>query len=142
MIECQLSLLAKAAIRDVETNAISIFHIIEEINAVSFPVFFHDLAFFAYLVKDNTDPSVTEIVFEISMDGDASPIIGMRLNIDFEGKRGNRIIVKIAGLPIPRPGVLKAELHTADKSKRIGSYDVIVLKPESVPQVDIKASAR
>jgi hypothetical protein len=139
MIKCQLALLAKGVIRDADTNAISIYHIIEEVKAASFPVFFPEVAFFAYLVREDGDPSVLELQGRISVDD--AVIVDAPMKADFQGLRGNRQIFRIGGLPVPKPGMLVAELFNKENGESIGRYEARVSTIGKQPQVKIEETA-
>jgi len=49
MIKCQIALLARWIIRDVETNTISVFSIVEQINILAFPSLGFDMR---YVLRD------------------------------------------------------------------------------------------
>jgi len=136
MIKCQLAMLAKGIIRDVETNAISVYHIIEEIKAPSFPIFFPEVTFFAYLLREDSDPSIFELQGRISIDN--TVIVESTMRADFQDKRGNRQIFRIGGLPVPKPGMLVAELSNRETGDLIGRYEVRVSAIKGPPQVKIE----
>lgn len=119
-----------------QRNAISVYHIIEEIKAHSFPIFFPEVTFFAYLVREDSDPSVLELQGRISVDD--TVIVDAPLMADFQGKRGNRQIFRIGGLPVPKPGMLVAELLNNKNRELIGRFEVRVSTIGEQPQIKIE----
>jgi len=137
MIRCQIILLAQGVVRDAETNNVSIFNILEEVKAKSFPVFIPEVACFAYLVNDAEAPGVVENELVVTLGDDE--LLRTPVTSDFQGKHRNRLTVKIGGLPLPHPGVLRVTLTNPDGDE-LGHYEMIVgrlggpeVKTESQP---------
>jgi len=109
MLVPKLSLIAEGVIRDVATNSISVFNILEGLAAQGFPFFLQHLNFFVLWEKAESDPSVFEGTFSIK--NNSVSLIEDKFKIDFEGKLRSRSIINVNGLLIKEPGILKASLN-------------------------------
>ncbi len=126
MIKPQIMLLAKSVVRDAETNNVSIFNILEEIKAKSFPGFIPEMVFFAYLINDAETPGTVES--ELVLELGETELLRTPVISDFQGKHGSRLMVRIGGLPLPHPGILRATLRSADLGE-LGVYEMMVSRP-------------
>ena len=136
MIKCQIALLARWIIRDVETNTISVFSIVEQINILAFPSLGFDMSFFAYLRKDEADPKLLETKLQLRLDDEL--LFEVPIASDFGDKQANRIIVQIGGLLISKPGLLFAELFTKS-GERLASYEARIMPINTKPTAKVAA---
>ena len=121
MIKSRFALMARGIVRDVDTNSTSIFNIIENMAVVGFPVFVPEISFYAYLVREPVDPPTMECIFTIRLDNKI--ILETHVKSEFEDQLANRLTIHIAGMPIPSPGTLIAELKSKN-GEPVASYDV------------------
>jgi hypothetical protein len=108
MIQTKLATFAESVVRDTETNSISIFNMIEELNASEFPVLMPKLSVFFLVERTDEERKQYDAVIDLNLDeqhiGQAS------MSGDFEGKLRTRIILVIQGIVIEHPGRLTAKL--------------------------------
>lgn len=124
MISCQLLVCAKGVVRDVETGGISVFNILEDIQAGGFPLFMPEMAILAFFEREQADPAQHTIRFRLAIG--QTEVFGSSLEIDFRDKLRNRSIVQVFGLPIPHPGFMK--LSAEDGDKVLLTYTMIIEK--------------
>lgn len=122
MLEQKLALLARGVCIDGQTNAVSIFNIMEDFQVVG-PVLIPEASFFALLARQDGDDPVIDATFRITLG--AMQVASSQLRIDFADKMQTRIVIRIGGLPVPVPGDLKAELLNS-AGKCIAHYEVTV----------------
>ena len=133
MISCKILLCAQGVVRDADDGTISIFGLIEGVEAVGFPFFFQQMAIFALLERLHDDPAQYELLFRISI-GDTE-LAAAHLAIDFLTGLRNRSTVRIQGLVVPGPGVLRASVHLADRL--LGTYEMTIGRMEP-PRVEAR----
>lgn len=135
MIKCQFALLARGVIRDHETNAISIYNVIEQFQFPSFPVFFPEVMYYAALIRDPAiDPAEFESIIRFKIDG--ATVLQSEMKSNFQDKIGNRLILRIGGLPIPNPGTLTIELLRKDNDELLHLYEIKVVTMGMPPKVE------
>jgi hypothetical protein len=122
MITCKLLLVARGVVRDAESGAISVFNILEGIQAFGFPMFLQQLDVVALFERVGEDPARHEVRFRASI-GDET-LVEIPLAIDFQDKLRNRSMVHIQGIVVPHPGVLRVIAQIGDNT--LGTYDVLV----------------
>lgn len=139
MITCKLLLCAQGVVRDADDGGISVFNILESIQAAGFPFFFQQMAVFALLERLREDPAQYELLFRLSI-GDTQ-LLATPLAIDFQDKLRNRSTLHIHGIVVPQPGVLRVSAHLGDTI--LGSYDVMVeqIAPPRVEARQVPAGA-
>lgn len=138
MIKCQLCLLARGVIRDAETNSISVFRIIEEFRSSNFPIFVHELAFFASFIRDDDDPTSMDNTLRLRIEDVV--LIPIPVTSNFEDKKANRLIVSINALLLPQPGLFTAELQSQDGTI-IAHYEVRLSLIEKQPRLEVKTDS-
>src|SRR5438094_9372120 len=99
---------SQGAVRDAQTNTLSAFNIIEDMQSAVFPLFFPRILVPAYVAREATDPDPMTMNLNVVM-GDAV-LNTFPLTVAFGDKLKHRLISEINGLPIPRPGSLKFQL--------------------------------
>jgi hypothetical protein len=111
MIKPSLSIGAESVVIDGATNAVSLMNVIEEIRAAQFPVLIQKLALLFVLERTESDPGRPEAHLQISLSD--KPLGGLKVLVDFQSQLRTRCIINIAGIPVPRPGELRADLRIA-----------------------------
>lgn len=118
-----LATCAEAASIDGTTNKLSLFSVVEEIQAASFPTMAPSLAFVLLLEKSNDEPN--EIDLRIVGTLNSKELFNLPLKGSFEGKRHLRAVANVLGIPLSGPGTLT--LIAKHKKKEIGSWPIQVL---------------
>lgn len=133
MIRCRLAVCAEGTTRDATTNAVSIFNIIEDVQAAGFPLFVPKLESIFFLGRDDADPQQPQGSLRIS-----GPQLDLTfpLTIDFQGHRKTRSFVRIEGLVIPAAGRIRFEVHLDGQADPLGVWEVDVSQaPVNPPHV-------
>ena len=126
MLKCDLMLCAQGVIRDIQTHAISVFNIIEELIPEGLPVLLQQFMVYAHLWRDITnDPSSFECVLKIATSD--KTLFEHTINIDFQDKAKNHTIINVSGLVIPSVGALETSLMYGDDL--LNSYVIQVNEP-------------
>ncbi len=139
MIKPKLMLCADAVIRDAETNAISIFNIIEEIGAEALPLLIPRFVVYNLLERDDDDPVKVAATLRLTIDDESLFEQGITLN--FQDKKRNRSIFTLHGLALFRPGILKVSLSVEDHELDSIFIEVIARQPTLQVSQDTDSSA-
>lgn len=131
MISSSLMLCAEGVIRDAETNNISVFKIFENITPEALPLLIPRFMVLAFLQRDDSDPLKIKCTLRITLNEEK--ILEQALNINFQGKKRNRTIINIGGLPILKQGILGTSLWLDDDM--LNQYKVVVQEPRK-PKVE------
>lgn len=139
MINTKICIVAEGVIRDVQTNSISIYNILEGLTAQGFPLFIQKITFFTLWEKEQNDPEQYNTTFTIELDEE--PLMSQSIDIDFQGRLRNRSMVSINGLVVPKPGNLLFSMKLVDGPE--AKYEVLVHAVDSsiqaVPDADVSA---
>ena len=108
MISPKIILCAKGISRDAETDAVSVFSIIEGISAPKFPVVVAEMWVFSFVERDGDVSEKMDLEWCIHLGN--KKLASHKAKIDFEGKRRHRLFLQIRGLKIEGPGDLTVSL--------------------------------
>ena len=126
MIKSDLMLCAQGVVRDAQTSTISVFNIMEEITPEGLPVLVQQFMVYARLLRDiENDPSTIECNLKMAI-GDKI-LFEHVVNVSFQDKARNQMIINIAGLVIPIIGDLETSLWYSDNM--INQYVVTIKEP-------------
>jgi hypothetical protein len=90
---------------DRKTGSVSVFSVLEQITAQGFPVLFQRLALFVLWEKDADDPA--RVAGRLVIDVMGQELFAQAVEINFQDKLRNRYVVRMNGLILPRPGLLR-----------------------------------
>lgn len=121
-MHCIISFAAEGIIRDVKTNNISAFNILERIASPGFPLFIQRMFFFSLIEKDDEVENRSDLMLLIN--NNQQPLAEIPIPLDFQDKSRIRQIVEIGSLPIPAPG--KLTYHLMQKDKQLCEYSVVI----------------
>lgn len=113
MIRLLLCLTAQGITVDSQTNALSLYNILEGVAAESFPVFLQNISYLCLLQKDADDQSTYAATFRVLIDTDE--LLHQDVQLDFASRLRNRVIIRVPGLVVPRPGNLVFQLTLPDQ---------------------------
>lgn len=99
------AILAQSVSIDQITNRLSVFNVIEGIQADRFPVVMQELVFVAVLRREGNDPARFNTTLTVQID--ETPIGRADLIVDFEDKPNTRLVGTFQGMPITGPGRLQ-----------------------------------
>jgi len=107
-MKCLIAFAAEGVIRDIQTNNISAFNILESLASPAFPFFVQKIFFFSLLTKTDGDDNSYNL--QLIVKNNEQKLLEIPIKADFQNKLRNRQIVEIGGLPIPAPGLLSFHL--------------------------------
>jgi hypothetical protein len=122
MIQLKLAVCAESVVRDGETNTVSVFNILEEITALSFPAAIPKLSVLFMLERENDDPDRIDCLITFTLGEKELGRAEMEGN--FEDKFRNRLMLVVQGVMLPEPGILSVNL-TVD-GKPMGGWQALV----------------
>jgi hypothetical protein len=97
----QLCLAARAVIRDSETNAVSVFQLLDNISPRALPLILPDASVLAVWEREEGDPDLINLEFTIH---NGTQVNVTQVIVDWAGATVNRFIINIAELLISEPG--------------------------------------
>jgi hypothetical protein len=129
VIQAKVFLCADSAAIDARTNALSAFHIMEQLNAPSFPVAIPRVSMIAVLTRQDTDPSNVQLQLQI-YSGNQQLFVGP-MAVNFAQQLNARTVAEMHGLVVPAPGVLSFVLRNGDET--LSSWTVLVSQVGQMP---------
>ena len=128
MYKVKLFFAAEGIAIDKQTNNITAFNVIEQLNFLNLPAVLQKLVVASLLEKGEEDPDKWPGKIKINLAG--SNIIDQPFEHNFQGLFRTRTIMTLVGLPITEPG--KMNICLCDKDDReIASYIIEVTLPKS-----------
>lgn len=115
MIELQYAIAAQRLVRDAQTNTISAFDILEEIQSPTFPLLLQRLDAVAVFERTADDPQRPRATVTVKLDEDT--IFSGDMTVDFDKVLRTRSLLSFAGMVIQRPGVLFIEFTVQGENK-------------------------
>jgi len=129
-MNCILSFSAEGIVRDVDTNNISAYNILEQLNSPGFPLFKQQVHYFAFLSREDAEPSNYDLNLVVS--NNDQTLLEVPLTADFQDQLRNRQIVRIGGIAIPSPGQLIFRLLHGEQELSVYSVQItLVGEPEA-----------
>ena len=115
-METQLAILCQSVAVDRFTNRLSLFNIIERIEAPQFPVFLSESTFVILLRRETSEVNAFdgEITIHLRAGTETTPVGVARLRVDFENGTATRQIANFQGLPLMSPGILEFRMALPD----------------------------
>lgn len=104
MIRAKVCLLAEAVYIDRDTNEVSVFNLIETIQAAGFPVFMRRLTFFCLFEREPNDPAQNTVQFSIELNG--RTVTSQEQNLGFADETRARNLMRVLGVVLSDPGQL------------------------------------
>jgi hypothetical protein len=130
MLICKACLAARGVIRDVDTNTMSIFSILEQLSGAGFPLFIQEIAVYAFWKRESKDPPTHDVVFSVSLNG--TVLHTTPVTLTFGNTLNNRLALALNGLVITGPGDLLFEFTHVTTGVRYGSHLIVVTAPTAV----------
>jgi hypothetical protein len=88
-------------VRDVESDKISLFNLLEDSTAPGFPVLYSKIACMFVVAKETGDAETSEGVYVGKFDD--TEFFRTPAQIDFKGRTRQRLILQLMGFVVPRP---------------------------------------
>ena len=96
---------------DLYSNKLSLFNIIEELNAASFPVFLQQFTIVTMLERTEDEPDSVIGSFKVTFDSRNKELFETSIEFKFQQHLRTRNISNFSGLLLPAPGRLSIELY-------------------------------
>lgn len=116
---------AQSSAVDSQTGRLSLFHLLEQVQATSFPTAM-SLTLVGMFVKDPGEPDDQSVRLKVEL-GDAV-LFDSPVNFSFRGKQRSRVLTAMNGLAIPSAGKLSFSFLTAAGAPLGSPWDVVVEK--------------
>ncbi len=127
MPDCFLCLAARGVIRDVKTNNISVFSILEDLSAEGFPFLIQEMAILTMWRRSSPDEDAVDVELRV-LNNDTQLHAGP-VRVSFTRGERHRNIITVNALLIREPGNLRfAFFHD---SNELASYTIRVTAPET-----------
>jgi hypothetical protein len=128
---------AQSVVRDADTNYISLFNILDEMNSPTFPTVVPSLGMLTIFerIGDEEDPAAVQVRMRIN-----DQVLHVTpLAVAFQGRARTRAILTVHGLVLTAPGNLVFEVLMNNQA--IGSWKVLVLNTGEVQTEAVGAVA-
>ena len=125
-----ICLAAKGVVRDAETGTISVYSILEQINAEGFPFFVQELALLAMWKREQDDPA--DIDLRVNVRNNNRVLSNEPFRVAFGEMPLNRSIVNVRGLVVHEPGEVHFEFLRDNQVIAHYSVDVRAPAPRAV----------
>jgi hypothetical protein len=135
---------AESVAIDGATNRLSIFHILERLQATSFPILVPRLTFIAMFERQPSEPSQFDLELVVELNG--TTLHRGAMPVDYQGQAATRAIVEMSGLPLPSPGLvrivaLQQNVEMAYWQIEVANIGQLHLTPTSVPGIGTSVPA-
>ena len=124
-MKCRLFLVSESAVIDQNSNNLSVFNMLEQLNAQGFPVIVPRLTVVIALDREEGDEETASLAFWIKQN--KSKILEQQIEVDFQGKPRVRQLVNLIGFVITEPGSLVFRLNRDKRKFAEYRIDVVVL---------------
>ncbi len=109
MIRSKYALVAETAIRDAETNNVSVIALLEQMQPAGFPFVLPMLTLVWALERDPEDPPTVSAEFLFFLN--EVQIHSFRMDLDFQNSMRARALLRIGGLVLAGPGLFKVSFR-------------------------------
>jgi hypothetical protein len=121
MIQCLLAVCSDSGALDFPSQRLSIFHVIEDAWAISFPVVLKLQATFV-LSREEGDPAQPQTALRIFQGRYGEDTVPVEVN--FRAGLRTRALVQLEGVPLRGPGIVRFGLLV--EGRDIGGWEIVV----------------
>src|SRR5690348_120524 len=111
---------SESAALDSFTQRVSIFHVIDEMNAPNFPAVHGNMAVTAVATRTATEPN--NFTLQIGAEIGGAIIFDLPVQLDFQQHLRARLLTSIQGVPVPKPGNLR--ITAKESGKVLAFWDI------------------
>jgi acyl-coenzyme A synthetase/AMP-(fatty) acid ligase len=129
-MDCLFLVWADAASIDQGTNRLSIFNIVEEVTAASFPAVLANTTLVAMLERSPSEPDHADIAIRFETSGKK---VDIPSRVDFRGNKRLRLILTLQNIQILGPQQVR--ILVLYKGKPIGPHWAADIKAVAQPQI-------
>jgi hypothetical protein len=126
-MKVQLAIIAQSSSVDRFTNRLSIFNVLETLEAPSFPLFIAEAVFVSVLRKEEGDSNTADGTLTIRA-GDTT-VGHTTIRIDFESSQHSRQIITFQGIPVLTPQNLEFQLAVNGRVMHVLEIPVSKVNP-------------
>lgn len=127
MIKSKLLFCAEGVTVDRQSNNVSAFNIIEQLNFQNLPVVWPKMVVLSLIERDEGDKGDWNGGIRIILAD--KEIADQKIVLPYKGTRRSRYIMTVGGLPITQPGKLEITLYSGEDN--LMSYIIDVVVPEA-----------
>jgi hypothetical protein len=109
------------AVRDAETDAVSLFHLLDLFEHDLFPVSIPSFSVYALLEKEPSDPGAVECLVRVSLG--SAELSEQTFSVDFLGRKYARFVRVFPPVYLMEPGTLAVEL--LGDGKKIHRHEIV-----------------
>jgi hypothetical protein len=124
VIRSKLFLCSDSASIDARNNTLSVFHILEQLNAIGFPVVVPRLSVVAIFEREQTDPATIQLQLEIY--AGLQQLFAGPIAVNFFQQLMARTVLELNGLVVPAPGNLRVVVTL--EGQAVGSWTIPVIE--------------
>jgi hypothetical protein len=122
LIQSKLFVCADSAAVDMRTSAVSIFHVLEQVNSPNFPVVIPRVSIVFILSREEADPSNSQCQLQIHSGN--QQLFVRPVPVNFQQQFVSRTVLDMYGVVVPAPGNLRVELMNGEAL--LGSWSILV----------------
>jgi uncharacterized protein DUF6941 len=148
MISCRLALCAEAVIKDVDTEALSVFNIFDELVPSSFPFTLPKMTCLFFMSYDGKEGAVVSASLVITKGEDE--FFKRPIEIDFRERRTSKLVFYFHAIPFDGPGTVRVAL--VHERREVGGWGFVIKdvpagktkaqEPGGTPEVSKKARGK
>jgi hypothetical protein len=116
---------AQSSAVDSQTGRLSLFHLLEQVQATSFPTAM-SLTLVGMFAREAGEPDEQSV--RLKVDLGETPVFDSSVNFSFQGKQRSRVLMAMNGLGIPAAGRLTFSFLTADGAALGTPWEVLIEK--------------
>lgn len=131
MIICKLAICGEKLIRDADFTRISVIDIYEDYFVPGFPIAIPNVEALFILSRELNDNPRQEMKLDIVLD--EQTLNTLPVSVDFKESPVNRIVFRMSGLFVSKPGSLYFRLMHAER--KIGEYSFRISQVISSPEI-------
>jgi hypothetical protein len=110
-METILFVCCESAVIDARTNSVSVFNIMEELNAVNFPIVVQRISAVLMLSRTEDEPQNLDLHIRITLS--EQELYNGPVAVSFHEHLTTRVVADLIGLLIPAPGNLRIDVQDA-----------------------------
>ena len=119
-------------IRDSENGQVTVYNLLDDISASSYPLLIPKFAIYFFVERDSKEDEVQKINLKIF--NNESPLFHDQIQINFNGKLRNRAVIKFNGLAVPSDGLLIIRVSNL-KDEVLNECKIILTLISKTPEV-------
>ena len=120
-------------IRDIESGQITIYNLLDDITAISYPFLIPKFSIYFFCEREDVEDATQSVNLKIF--NNESQLFHDKIQINFKDKIRNRAVVKFGGLAIPASGFLIVRISNSADDAILNETKIILSLLQQPPQV-------